>query len=170
MCGIAGRAGARGSWVPDQALAALAHRGPDATGVDELQSAAWSCTIAHTRLAINDLTDSVNQPLYNEDETLALVFNGEIYNFPELRRLCEAKGHIFRSRSDGEVIHPGVGPQPFPPTAADQFPQPGLLGRRNLGDDLFHEPHTTPPRAGATQATQACDSSDAHVPPPGPAR
>ena len=104
MCGIAGRAGPRGSWVSDQALAALAHRGPDAAGVDEMQSGAWSCAVAHTRLAINDLTDSGNQPLYNEDETLALVFNGEIYNSPELRRHCEAKGHTFRSRSDAEVI------------------------------------------------------------------
>lgn len=104
MCGIAGRAGPRGSWVPDQALAALVHRGPDAAGVDEFQSEEWSCTVAHTRLAINDLTDSGNQPLYNEDETLALVFNGEIYNSPELRRFCQAKGHTFRSRSDGEVI------------------------------------------------------------------
>lgn len=104
MCGIAGRAGPRGSWVPDQALAALAHRGPDAAGVDELQNGDWSCTVTHTRLAINDLSDSGDQPLYNEDETLALVFNGEIYNSPELRRHCEAKGHTFRSRSDGEVI------------------------------------------------------------------
>ena len=104
MCGIAGRAGPRGSWVPDQALAALAHRGPDAAGVDELQTGDWSCAVAHTRLAINDLSASGDQPLYNEAETLALVFNGEIYNSPELRRHCEAKGHTFRSRSDGEVI------------------------------------------------------------------
>ena len=90
--------------MPDQALAALAHRGPGAAGVDELESGDWSCHIAHTRLAINDLTGSGDQPLYNEDETLALVFNGEIYNSPELRRDCEAKGHTFRSRSDGEVI------------------------------------------------------------------
>jgi len=104
MCGIAGRAGPRGSWVSDRPLTALAHRGPDAAGVDEFQIGDWSCHIAHTRLAINDLTDNGDQPLYNEDETLALVFNGEIYNSPELRRHCEAKGHKFRSRSDGEVI------------------------------------------------------------------
>lgn len=104
MCGIAGRAGPRGSWVPDLALAALAHRGPDASGVDDLQFGDWSATIAHTRLAINDLTGNGDQPLLNEDETLALVFNGEIYNSPELRRHCVAKGHTFRSRSDAEVI------------------------------------------------------------------
>lgn len=104
MCGIAGHAGPRGVWSPHRALAALAHRGPDATGADDMQRGDWSCHIAQTRLAINDLTDSGNQPLYNEDETLALVFNGEIYNSPDLRRYCEAKGHTFRSRSDGEVI------------------------------------------------------------------
>ena len=104
MCGIAGRAGPRGSWVPDHAVDALAHRGPDAAGVDEFQTGDWSCAVAHTRLAINDLTGSGDQPLYNEDETLALVFNGEIYNSPELRQHCVAKGHTFRSRSDAEVI------------------------------------------------------------------
>jgi len=83
---------------------ALAHRGPDAAGVDEFQTGDWSCAVAHTRLAINDLTGSGDQPLYNEDETLALVFNGEIYNSPELRQHCVAKGHTFRSRSDAEVI------------------------------------------------------------------
>lgn len=104
MCGIAGYAGRPGRWTPDLVLPALAHRGPDAAGVDEFHAGDWSSTVAHTRLAINDLTDSGDQPLYNEDETLALVFNGEIYNSPELRRQCEAKGHSFRSRSDGEVI------------------------------------------------------------------
>jgi asparagine synthase (glutamine-hydrolysing) len=55
-------------------------------------------------LSINDLTSAGDQPLFNEDSTLALVFNGEIYNSPELRALCEAKGHVFRSRSDAEVV------------------------------------------------------------------
>lgn len=76
MCGVAGHAGRPGQWTPDLVLRALAHRGPDAAGVDELHSGDWSCTVAHTRLAINDLTDSGDQPLYNEDESLALVFNG----------------------------------------------------------------------------------------------
>lgn len=104
MCGIAGRAGPHTSWVPDQALTALTHRGPDAAGVEEMQSGDWFCTIAHTRLAINDLTGRGDQPLYNEDEVLALVFNGEIYNSPDLRRHCEANGHTFRSDSDAEVV------------------------------------------------------------------
>ena len=104
MCGIAGRAGPGGAWDGAGALAALQHRGPDARDLDRVEAPPWSCAIAHTRLAINDLTTAADQPLYNEDASLALVFNGEIYNSPELRRLCESRGHVFTSRSDGEVI------------------------------------------------------------------
>lgn len=104
MCGIAGRAGPTGSWDANATLAALAHRGPDAADVHTINVGSWTASVAHTRLAINDLTDAGNQPLFNEDQSLALVFNGEIYNSPELRRYCEAKGHVFTSRSDGEVI------------------------------------------------------------------
>ena len=60
--------------------------------------------LGHTRLSIVDLSTAGNQPMANEDGTLVMVFNGEIYNSPELRRLCEAKGHTFRSEMDGEVI------------------------------------------------------------------
>lgn len=104
MCGIAGRAGPLGSWDAAPALAALAHRGPDAADVHSVEVGSWATTVAHTRLAINDLTEAGDQPLFNEDRTLSMVFNGEIYNSPELRRYCEAKGHVLKSRSDGEVI------------------------------------------------------------------
>lgn len=105
MCGIAG-------WIGlgdiggnhRQVLEAIEHRGPDASGVKRVDGENWSATLLHTRLAINDLTAAGNQPLTNEDGSLLLIFNGEIYNSPELRRRCEAKGHTFRSRSDGEVI------------------------------------------------------------------
>lgn len=60
--------------------------------------------MAHTRLSIVDLTTAGEQPMENEDGTLVMVFNGEIYNSPELRRFCEAKGHRFTSSMDGEVI------------------------------------------------------------------
>jgi asparagine synthase (glutamine-hydrolysing) len=60
--------------------------------------------LAHTRLAINDLTPAGNQPVTDESDRFAMVFNGEIYNSPELRRHCEARGHRFRSHMDGEVI------------------------------------------------------------------
>lgn len=104
MCGIAGRAGPRGKLDGARVLAALAHRGPDASGTDQFDLGEWSCSTVHTRLAINDLSPAGNQPLHNEDGSVTLVFNGEIYNSPELRRRCEAAGHRFRSRSDGEVI------------------------------------------------------------------
>lgn len=57
-----------------------------------------------TRLSIIDLTRSANQPMSNEDESVWIVYNGEIYNFMEIRKVLESKGHIFRSRSDTEVI------------------------------------------------------------------
>jgi len=55
------------------------------------------------RLSINDLAHG-DQPLYNEDQSIVLLYNGEIYNYPELRKYLENKGHIFATRSDGEVI------------------------------------------------------------------
>jgi asparagine synthase (glutamine-hydrolysing) len=80
--------------------AALAHRGPDAEGtiVD------GPMTLGHRRLSIIDLSASGNQPMANEDRTIWSVVNGEIYNFPELRRDLEARGHRFRSRSDSEIV------------------------------------------------------------------
>ena len=70
----------------------------------ELALGAAAVQLAHTRLAIVDLTAAGDQPIFNEDESLVIVFNGEIYNSPDLRRYCEAKGHRFRSGMDGEVI------------------------------------------------------------------
>jgi asparagine synthase (glutamine-hydrolysing) len=60
--------------------------------------------LGHTRLAILDLSDAAGQPLANEDGTVSVVFNGEIYNFKELRRDLETRGHAFRSTGDTEVI------------------------------------------------------------------
>jgi asparagine synthase (glutamine-hydrolysing) len=79
--------------------AALAHRGPDGQGL-HLNGAVG---LGHRRLSIIDLSDAASEPMSNEDDSLWLVFNGEIYNFRELRRDLEAR-HPFRSRSDGEVI------------------------------------------------------------------
>ena len=82
----------------------LAHRGPDGEGVHlDAFAQGGGAGLAHRRLAIIDLVTG-DQPLFNEDRTLAIVFNGEIYNFQELRRELEAKGHVFASRSDTEVI------------------------------------------------------------------
>ncbi len=78
----------------------IRHRGPDAEGV-------WwhgPCALGHRRLSIIDLSAEANQPMVNEDGSVALVANGEIYNFRELRQELLAKGHAFRSNSDNEVI------------------------------------------------------------------
>ncbi|OGP66150.1 MAG: asparagine synthase (glutamine-hydrolyzing) [Deltaproteobacteria bacterium RBG_13_53_10] len=78
--------------------ATLAHRGPDDTGSVIFENAA----LAMSRLSVIDLTTG-HQPISNEDETCWIVYNGEIYNFLDLRRELEARGHRFRTRSDAEV-------------------------------------------------------------------
>lgn len=78
---------------------AIAHRGPDSEGYFEDGRAA----LGFRRLAIIDLAGA-NQPLYNENRSLALVFNGEIYNYRELRRQLIAAGHAFSTQGDAEVV------------------------------------------------------------------
>ena len=80
--------------------AALAHRGPDAEGIWTRGRAA----LGHRRLSIIDLSPEANQPLLNEDGSIGVVVNGEIYNFAELREGLVARGHVFRSKSDSEVV------------------------------------------------------------------
>jgi len=77
----------------------LQHRGPD----DEGYYAAAGVALGHRRLSIIDL-DTGKQPIHNEDETIYVVFNGEIYNFPELKRELEKKGHRFYTETDTEVL------------------------------------------------------------------
>ena len=77
----------------------LRHRGPDEFGVYRDRRAG----LAHARLSIIDLSTG-QQPLANEDDTLWVAFNGEIFNYVELRTELEALGHRFRTRSDTEVI------------------------------------------------------------------
>lgn len=104
MCGISGILGSEGYLrVEDVHLSrmarSIAHRGPDAEGV-------WSgpgVGLAHRRLSIIDLTGG-DQPIGNEDGSIQVVFNGEIYNYRELMRELQAKGHVFRTNSDTEVL------------------------------------------------------------------
>jgi asparagine synthase (glutamine-hydrolysing) len=102
MCGIAGFVGA-GSRADLAAMtAALVHRGPDGEGfhVDE----AWGVHLGHRRLAILDIQGG-RQPMWNEDRTVAVIFNGEIYNHAELRQALQERGHGFASdHSDTEVL------------------------------------------------------------------
>ena len=101
MCGIFGSVGDRvGPEVIGRVAAVLHHRGPESQGVAELPGA----TLVHARLKIIDLSPAGAQPMPNEDGTVWVTFNGEIYNFQKLRALLEGHGHRFRSHSDTEVI------------------------------------------------------------------
>jgi asparagine synthase (glutamine-hydrolysing) len=105
MCGIAGKIYFDTERkVTRQELHAMAsviaHRGPDGEGIWTEQNVG----LAHRRLAIIDLSTSANQPMCNEDGSVWITFNGEIYNFGELRNELEGQGHIFRTHSDTEVI------------------------------------------------------------------
>ena len=106
MCGIAGyyfREG-QSDLSPDlgRVVEALQHRGPDAHGLFEDET---KCVgIAHTRLAIIDLQETGAQPMFSPDSSSVLSFNGEIYNFRELRTKLELEGHEFLGTSDTEVL------------------------------------------------------------------
>jgi asparagine synthase (glutamine-hydrolysing) len=106
MCGILGATGeirAISSAAFANALDTIAHRGPDAHAV-------WRDALAcfgHRRLAIIDLSDAGTQPMVDPDTGLVITFNGEIYNFVELRTELVAKGHRFRTASDTEVLLKG---------------------------------------------------------------
>src|SRR6185295_53608 len=103
MCGIAGQITFDNSPVSRTLIAEmgarLRHRGPDDAGI----YVHGGVGLAHQRLSVMDLSPAGHQPMSNEDGTIWIVFNGEIYNFEELRtRLCDQ--HVFRSRTDTEVI------------------------------------------------------------------
>src|SRR5881628_1429145 len=99
MCGICGVVGHVDAAVLRSMTQALAHRGPDDEGIH----VADGVGLGVRRLSIIDLPGG-RQPLSNEDGTLTVVFNGEIYNHRELRSRLESHGHRFRSRSDTEVL------------------------------------------------------------------
>ena len=104
MCGIAGILDLRGRPVAASELRAMneaiVHRGPDDGGVFVEDSIG----LANRRLAIIDLSRAGHQPMANEDGSLLLTYNGELYNFPELVPLLEAQGHRFHSQTDTEVV------------------------------------------------------------------
>ena len=108
MCGIAGiltPGGADPELLNDQLkrlAVSLRHRGPDAVGTWANQSG--TAALVHTRLSILDLTSDANQPMAAEAGALQIVFNGEIYNFRELREELSRDGIVFRTQSDTEVL------------------------------------------------------------------
>ena len=99
MCGICGF-----NWADERLIegmkSRLVHRGPD----DHGSHVADGISLGHRRLSIVDLSEAARQPLCNEDGTVWITFNGEIYNHLQLRSRLQAKGHVFRSRSDTEAI------------------------------------------------------------------
>ena len=108
MCGFAGFVGEveNREQVLENMMDTIIHRGPDGSGkfVDE------DAALGFRRLSIIDLSESGDQPLYNEDRSKVLVFNGEIYNYQELREELIQAGHTFVSNTDSEtLIHGAVG-------------------------------------------------------------
>src|SRR5689334_6525126 len=104
MCGICGIALADPKASVNNELIvtmrdAMVHRGPDGAGILALPGA----TVAHRRLSIIDLAHG-DQPMSNEDGSIWVTFNGEIYNFRELQSQLAAAGHQFRTRCDTEVL------------------------------------------------------------------
>jgi len=103
MCGILAIIGSAlpvSAELANQALDTLAHRGPDDRGVCHVPGA-W---LGHRRLSIIDTSSAGHQPMVDESTGVALTFNGEIYNYIELRKELESLGHQFHSRSDTEVL------------------------------------------------------------------
>jgi asparagine synthase (glutamine-hydrolysing) len=104
MCGIAGVIDLKGRQQPDEAMLlrmadALWHRGPDDDGF----LLAPGVGAANRRLSIVGLGDG-RQPIFNEDRSIAVVFNGELFDYPERKRELEAKGHVFRTSTDTEIL------------------------------------------------------------------
>lgn len=111
MCGIAGYFGSGDSQILKKMSDAISYRGPD----DEGFYVEKNLGLAHRRLAIIDLSPSGHQPMSNEDGNIQIIFNGEIYNFEELKKGL-LKKHLFKGYSDTEVIvhlFEEIGPKAF---------------------------------------------------------
>src|SRR5690606_3236735 len=103
MCGIAGSFGwPDGGAITDRMTAAVAHRGPDGFGRYRHRAGAGEVHLGHRRLAILDLSDTGAQPMVADG--LALTYNGELYNAPDLRAELTSLGVRFRGTSDTEVL------------------------------------------------------------------
>lgn len=103
MCGITGAVGLDAEPTPEQAdavLDAIRHRGPDAAG----QAFSEGIWLGSRRLKVLDLRDEANQPMRDEETGVRLVYNGEIYNYLELRASLELAGHRFATSGDTEVV------------------------------------------------------------------
>ena len=106
MCGIVGQINYTREKIDrvlfDTMRDTLIHRGPDGYGTELLHND--SIAFGHRRLSIIDLSDDGKQPMCNEDNSIWITFNGEIYNFYNLKKELVSKGHVFKSKSDTEVL------------------------------------------------------------------
>ena len=102
MCGIAGFSGNFERELLTAMSASIAHRGPDDSGI--WFNEAKAVGLAHRRLSIIDLSTDAKQPMTDAQETITIVFNGEIYNYRGLRKELQEKGYYFKSKSDTEVL------------------------------------------------------------------
>jgi len=104
MCGICGELNFQGKPVEPRHIeamtAALVHRGPDDGNI----YCQGSIGLGHRRLSIIDLSSSGRQPMWSNDGSLGIVFNGEIYNYPDMRKELIGKGYHFNSTTDTEVV------------------------------------------------------------------
>ena len=102
MCGITGFTNKvdNADGIISEMMNKIRHRGPDAEGkyVD------GDIALGHRRLSIIDVSSSGDQPIFNEDGSLVIVFNGEIYNYREIREKLIAAGHTFKTNTDTEVL------------------------------------------------------------------
>ena len=108
MCGISGFVGPAENRVDGAVIRSmtevLRHRGPDGYRDLEIAGGRLAGWLGHQRLKIIDLSEAADQPMTSDDGSVALTYNGEVYNFRELRRRLEGLGHRFRSTGDTEVV------------------------------------------------------------------
>ena len=106
MCGICGKLHNSPGKIDGELIwkmvQAMGYRGPDDEGI--FLSSDLKLGLGHKRLSIIDLSEAGRQPIPNEDKTVWMVFNGEVYNFQSLREELQEKGHVFASKTDSEVI------------------------------------------------------------------
>ncbi|MBQ1339121.1 MAG: asparagine synthetase B, partial [Ruminococcus sp.] len=102
MCGIVGFTNTidNAETVLEEMMDRIRHRGPDAEGkyIDN------SVALGHRRLSIIDVSSQGDQPIFNEDGSCVIVFNGEIYNYQSIRQKLTAAGHVFKTNTDTEVL------------------------------------------------------------------
>ena len=102
MCGIAGifERDTDNTQLMSEMLATIEHRGPDDQSIYTYRD----FTLGHRRLSIIDISACGNQPIFNEDKSICVIFNGEIYNYEEIREELKSKGHVFYTATDTEVL------------------------------------------------------------------